>query len=830
MTRSGSSPPEVPCTHCGLPVPRGLVEPGAEQQFCCNGCRMAWRIIHEHGLEDYYEIKARVADATEPAHTSGRRYEEFDDPAFADLYVRTLPSGLAALDLYLEGVHCAACVWLVEKTAVVLDGVAEVRLDMGRSLARVTWDPGAIRLSAIARFLDSIGYVPHPYRGVSTEEIARREDRTLLVRIAVAGAVAGNVMILAVALYGGQFQGMATAHRDLFRWASLILTLPSVLWCARVFYSGTLGALRTRTLHMDIPITLGIWASFLLGAWNTFRGAGHVYFDSVTALIFLLLVGRWLQRRQQRAAADATQLLFSLAPTSARLVEPDGTVREVAVASLRPGMVVEVPPGGSIPADGVVVDGTSTLDRSLLTGESRPEAAGPGDPVHAGTVNLSAPLRVEVRVVGEDTRLGRLMRLVEEGARRRAPVVRLADRVSGWFVATVLTLAAVTLFLWLRLDPANAVEHTVALLIVACPCALGLATPLAVAAAIGRAARSGILIKGGDALEHLARPSRMILDKTGTLTEGRLALVAWWGDRNVAPLVAAAEARATHPAAVALAEALDDGGPHELSRTAQTTGGGLEAVVDGHELLVGAPAWVGRLTGGLPEPLDRAVAEAAAQGLTPVAVALDGRTVAVAGLGDPVRPEAPAAVARLRRMGWELEILSGDHPGVVRAVAGKVDLPPERARGGATPEDKVARVEEAAAEGPVVMVGDGVNDAAALAAATVGVGVHGGAEAALAAADVALAEPGLEPLLRLVEGSRRTLAVIRRNLVFSLAYNAVVVAVAMAGKMSPLLAAVLMPLSSLVVVIGSYRARTFTPHRKPGDEGQGDNGRKGRTA
>ncbi|NOZ95107.1 MAG: heavy metal translocating P-type ATPase, partial [Acidobacteria bacterium] len=606
----GNAPREVPCSHCGLPVPPGLVEPGAQHQFCCDGCKLAWQVIHDAGLDGYYGLRERIGDAAEPAHATGRRYGEFDDPAFQKLHVRRAGSGLATIELYLEGIHCAACVWLVEKVPVVLPGVAELRLDMGRSLARVTWDPENVPLSRVARFLDSIGYPPHPYRGVAAQEMARRQDRALLLRIAVAGAVAGNVMLMAFALYGGRFHGMAAEYRDLFRWASLILTLPAVLWCAQVFYAGTLGALRTQSLHMDIPITLGIWASFLHGAWNTFRGSGEVYFDSVTALIFLLLVGRYLQRRQQRAAADATLLLFSLTPSSTRRIEGN-EVREVAVESIKPGDVIELLPGDSVPADGVILSGESTVDRSLLTGESRPEPAGPGSPVHAGTVNLASPLQVEVRAVGENTRLGRLMQLVEEASRRRAPVVRLADRLSGYFVTAVLGLAVVTMAIWLLLDPSRAVDHTVALLIVSCPCALGLATPLAIAAAIGRAARQGILIKGGDALEPLARPSRMLLDKTGTVTEGRMALLDWWGDADLKPLVAAAESRSSHPVAVALAKAV----PEELRPKAvtvrETTGGGLAAKVEGVELLIGSPAFVAGAAGPLAAPVEAAVAAAA---------------------------------------------------------------------------------------------------------------------------------------------------------------------------------------------------------------------------
>jgi Cu2+-exporting ATPase len=798
----------VECNHCSLPVPAGLVEADADLQFCCNGCRVAYEVIHEHGLDGYYDIKSRIEAPEQPAQRSGRGFAEFDDPAFFRLYCRALPSGLATVELYLEGVHCAACVWLVEKLTVVVDGVAEVRLDLGRSLATVTWNPETTPLSQVARFLDSIGYAPHPFRGVEARDMARREERALLIRIAVAGAIAGNVMLIAFALYGGHFHGITGEFRTFFRWVSLGLAIPSVVWCASVFYRGAWGALKTRTLHMDLPIAIGILAGFIQGAFNTVRGAGEIYFDSVTALIFFLLVGRFLQRRQQRRAASSTELLFSIAPATARLVDSEG-VREVLLEALSPGNTVEVRAGDSIPADGSVIEGSSTVDRSLLTGESLPEPVVVGDPVHAGTVNLGGRLLVEVRVTGEDTRIGRLMRLVEEGAMRRAPVVLLADRISGWFVAIVLALAAVTLVVWLRLDPEHAVGHAVALLIVSCPCALGLATPLAVSAAIGHAARKKILIKGGDALENLAHPGRMLLDKTGTLTEGRLGVVRWWGDENVKPMVAAIERHSAHPVARALSEGSTQSEVPEAADVHEITGAGISGVCDGRHIIAASTSYLSRELGGLPENAAAAADSYADKGLSPVVVAVDGQVVAIAGIGDPLRHDSAESVAAIRNRGWQVEILSGDHPAVVRSIADQVGIEHSAARGAATPEAKLEAVREAATDTTVAMVGDGVNDAAALAAATVGIGVHGGAEAALAAADVYLGRPGLEPVVELLRGSSRTLGVIRRNLVFSLTYNVVAVTFAVTGHMSPLLAAILMPLSSMTVVLSSYRAKTF---------------------
>ena len=789
-------------------MPAGLVDDNSELQFCCSGCRVAYDVIHGAGLEGYYDLKDRIDAPELAARGRGTAYEDFDDPAFAELYCHRRKDGMTTVELYLEGVHCAACVWLVEKVPLVVPGVAECRLDVGRSLATVIWDSEQTPLSSIARFLDSIGYPPHPFHGVEARDMERREDRALLIRIAVAGAIAGNVMLLAFALYGGYFHGISPTFRSLFRWVSLGLALPSILWCAQVFYRGAWGALKTRTLHMDVPISIGILAAFGWGVVNTIRDNGEVYFDSVTVLIFFLLIGRWVQRRQQRRAARATELLFSLAPSTARVVE-DGGIREMPAAALQPGMVLELRAGDTAPADGVVLLGESTMDLSLLTGESRPIAVRAGDPIHAGTTSLSGRLEVEIRSAGADTRLGRILRLVEEGAQRRAPVVLLADRISGWFVLTVLGLALITIAVWLRIDPDQAVENAVALLIVSCPCALGLATPLAVSAAVGHAARTGILIKGGDALESLARPARMILDKTGTLTEGRLAVVRWHGTEALRGIVAAAESHSTHPVAMALTDGVETtNGPTPIE-VEQHPGRGLTARVDGNDLLVGSPAFAEERGSEFSDTVAKQIRTAIDEGLTPIVVAHDGEIEAVAALGDPVRADTADALAAIKARGWRIEVLSGDHPGTVRALLQRLHLDPSSGRGGAVPEEKVERVREAADEGPVVMVGDGVNDAAALAAATVGVGVHGGAEAALAAADVYLGEPGLAPLVRLLDGSERTLGVIRRNLVFSLGYNAVAVTLAMMGLMHPLVAAILMPASSITVVVSSYRAKTF---------------------
>lgn len=806
---AGSIPAgKVECDHCGLPVPLGLFQEGQPRQFCCQGCRVVFETIQESGLGRFYDL-ARDAPDRIPGRTTGRAYDEFDDPAFQGLYQVQASAELARLDLYLEGVHCAACVWLVERLPRVLAGVVDARLDLRRSVARVTFDPAQVALSRVARTLDAFGYPCHPYRAERLHEHRRQEERKYLIRIGVAGALAGNVMLIAFALYGGMLSGISDEHRMLLRGFSLLLTLVAIAWPGATFFRGAVSALRARTVHMDLPVALALSVGTVWGALNTLRGTGEVYFESLSAVVFLLLIGRWVQIRQQRSASDAVELLSSLTPGRARVVE-GAVVREVPVEALRAGQTVEIRAGDSVPADGVIREGKSHFDLSLLTGESEPRQLLPGDRAHAGTTSLDGRIELEVQSTGEETRVGRLMALVEECSRRQPPIVLLADRLARLFVRVVLLLAAATALLWLWLDPSRAVEHAVALLIVTCPCALGLATPLAVVAGVGKAAARGILVKGGTTLERLSRSGLVILDKTGTVTRGETRLLSWQGDDSLRGAVAALESQVSHPIARACVTAFEGERIALPVEGVRYAGAGVEGTVDGRFLRVGSVAWV---TGRGDRPADWAVREArrlSAAALTPIYVAADGEVRAVAGFGDPIQEDARFAIDRLRRMGWTIRLLSGDHQDVVAAVGERIGIDADLLEGGASPERKLEVVEQESLRHPVVvMVGDGVNDAAALSAAHVGVAVHGGAEASLAAADVYLSRPGLTPVVELLAGARRTVGVIRRNLAVSLLYNLVSGSLAIAGLIHPLTAAILMPLSSLTVVTLSYRSRTF---------------------
>ncbi len=825
-------PARPACAHCGLPVPAGLVRPDEEAQFCCGGCRQVYALVHEWGFDQYYRLVEQQQGELEPARVSGRSFEDFDDERLQGEATEAVGPDRCRSRLYLEGVHCAACVWLVERLPAALPGVDEVRLNLGSAVAEITWRPGATHLSAIGRALDRLGYTPHVHRAARVQEARRAEDRAALARLGVAAACAMNLMFLHGALYAGEHSGMASPYEAFFRWLSLAVAVPVLLYSARPFFQTALAGLRARMVHIDLPIAIALAAAFAASAWNTVRGAGPLWFDSLAMLVAALLGARQVQRGAQRAALERADSLRGVAflEFARRLAGdgPDAPAVEVPLAALAPGDRVEIRSGELVPVDGVVLAGRSSLDNAVLTGESAPVGVAEGDPVHAGATNLGARLVVRVDAAGEGTRVGALLAIVQEALAQKPALLRTTDLLARRFVQVLLAAAAATGAVWLPLGgPAVALERVIALLVVACPCALGLSVPLAVSVSLMRGARAGIFVKNPDALEPLRHVGTVLLDKTGTLTAGRATVASWQGEDAALALARALEAESSHAVARAFQAAGQAAGGRALRRVrrveevVEVPGQGISGRVDGRAVRVGNRAHVeaaGFDAGcAVPPALARAAEAAVAAGRSPVFVAVDGRVAGVAGIGDALRPDARPTIAALRARGIGVRILSGDHPAVVARVAAELGLPAGDATGGLTPEAKREIVEALVADpgrrGAVVMVGDGVNDAAALALADVGIAVHGGTGASIAAADVVFTREGVAPLVEILEGARRLRGVVRRNLGFSLLYNAGAASLAVAGLVGPLLAAVLMPVSSLTVVLSSALTRTFARAR-----------------
>lgn len=812
------------CAHCGLSVPAQLVRERDVDQFCCNGCRQVYTLVREWGFDHYYRLVDREQRSLEPAQVSGRIFSDFDDERVQAEATDRLGPDRRRTRLYLEGVHCTACVWLVEKLPSVLAGVDEVRLNYGSGVADVTWRPAHISLSTVARALDRLGYTPHLHRASRVHEARRHEDRAALARLGVAAACAMNLMFVSGALYAGEYSGMAQPFHSFFRWLSLGVAVPVLMFSARPFFQAAVAGLRAGVVHIDLPIALAIVVAFAASTWNTVTGSGAIWFDSLAMLVAALLGARQLLRSAQRLAIERADSLRGAAFLEfARRLDgdgPDAPVVEVPLTALQPGDRVEVRSGELVPVDGIVLSGRSSLDNAVLTGEAVPQAVGEGDAVTAGATNLGARLLVRVDAAGERSRVGALLAIVQDALSRKPAMVQVSDLMARRFVQGLLVAAvAVACVVSLRYGPAVGLSRVVALLVVACPCALGVSVPLAMSVTLMRAARTGIFIKNPDAFDHLRRVGTLFLDKTGTLTEGRAVVARWHGDDRVLQLARALEAESAH----AVARAFQHSGSslhlvRSVQEVAETAGQGISGRLDGHEVRVGNRDHVE----GHAAPIDPSIVEAArgyvADGLSPVYVSVDRIVCGVAGVGDPLRADAAATIAALRARGIRPRILSGDHPAVVARIAAQLGLDEAEATGGLTPEAKkdvvAASVTAPDRNGAIVMVGDGVNDAAALALADVGVAVHGGTGATIVAADIVLTRDGVAPLIDVLDGARRLRRVVRRNTVFSLLYNITASSLAVAGVVGPLLSAVLMPVSSLIVVLSSASARTFVSPRR----------------
>ena len=777
--------------------------------MCCPGCQAVAQAIVDNGLADYYRHRDALPDSPReslPGVLPG--LELYDHAAFQQSFVRDLGEGEREASLIIEGITCAACIWLNERHVAQLPGVTGVHLNFATRRARVRWDKRRIKLSAILAAIAAIGYRAHPYDAAKSEELARRERRSALWRVFVAGFGMMQVMMYAVPVYLAGDGEMAPDIEALLRWASMVLTLPVIFYSAAPFFRGAWRDLARRRVGMDVPVALGVGAAFAASVWATITASGEVYFDSVTMFVFFLLGGRFLEMTARQRAVSVTEALARLVPAlAARVVgyPRQRTTEPVAVAELKPGDVVLVKAGETIPADGEVLEGESCANESLLTGESAPLAKSPGSSVTGGAVNIDSPLYVRVEQVGQATRLSAIIRLMERAAMEKPAIVELADRIAARFIVALLAIAAAVAIVWGLIDPAKALWITVSVLVVSCPCALSLATPVALCVASGAMARAGLLVTHGHAIETLARATHFVFDKTGTLTRGQLTLLETQplADLDVPSslaLAAAIEQSSEHPIGAALRAAAGDDLP-SLAAIANEAGSGMSALYQGLRLRVGRPDYVAALHG---RPLPEAAAAFAACGDTVVALGSEAGWLALFRLGDEVRPQAASTIAALRAAGRSVALLSGDAVPVALNVAQALDI--AEVHGGVSPQGKHDYVRRLQAGGAIVaMIGDGVNDAPVLAQAQVSVAMGGGSQLARTQADLVLLSENLDPLVRGFEVARRTLAIIRQNLLWAFAYNLIALPLAMAGFITPWMAGIGMSGSSLLVVLNSLR-------------------------
>lgn len=792
----------VPCYHCALPVPPGsrfqAFVLGETRTLCCPGCQAVAQAIVAGGLESYY--RHRSEHSTNPRQLPAQLPDEqalYDRPDVQAAFVRRADD-LAEITLLVEGVSCAACGWLIERHLRRLPVVIEARLNLSNHRLYVRWDQDRLPLSRLLAELRSIGYAAHPWQADRATGQLASENRLALRRLGVAGLLWFQAMMATMATWPEFNIDLSPQMHMILRWVALFLTTPIVFYSCAPFFQGAARDLRSRQLSMDVSVSLAIGLAYLAGLWTAVTGQGELYFDAVGMFALFLLAGRYLERRARARTAAATMQLVNLLPASCLRLDDEGQSERILLSELQPDDRVLVPAGSVIPADGLILQGRSSVDESLLSGEYLPQARKAGDPVTAGTLNVDSALTVRVMALGHGSRLSAIVRLLERAQSEKPRLAQIADHAAQWFLMVSLLAAIAVGALWWYIDATRAFWVVLAMLVATCPCALSLATPTALTAATGSLHRLGLLLTRGHVLEGLEQIDTVIFDKTGTLTEGRLTL------RSIIPLgaldadqclalAAALENRSEHPIARAFGQA-----PVAAHNVQTTPGSGLEGDVEGRLARIGQPAFVCALSASdcPPRPDD-----GSGQWLL-----LGDRQGPLAwfALDDRLRDDALPLLQACRARGWRTLLLSGDSSPMVGHVAARLGI--DEARGGLLPDDKLAVLRQLRAQGrKVLMLGDGVNDAPVLAAADISVAMGSATDLAKTCADAVLLSNRLDALPASFALARRTRRIIVENLCWAALYNGLMLPLAALGWVTPVWAAIGMSASSLVVVLNALR-------------------------
>ncbi|WP_341958890.1 heavy metal translocating P-type ATPase [Pseudomonas sp. RC10] len=791
----------IPCYHCALPVPRGgrfnAVVLGETRAFCCPGCQAVAQAIVEGGLESYYSHRSEASTNPQTLPTQWADEQAlYDRPDVQAPFVHHAED-VAETTLLIEGISCAACGWLIERHLRALPAMVEARLNLSNHRLHLRWNDSDLPLSQVMNEVRSIGYAAHPYQADQATERLAQENRRSLRQLGVAGLLWFQAMMATMATWPEFNIDLSPEMHTILRWVAMFLTTPIVFYSCVPFFKGALRDLRTRHLTMDVSVSLAIGMAYVAGIWTAITGVGELYFDAVGMFALFLLAGRYLERRARERTAAATAQLVNLLPTSCLRLDKDGQSERVLLSELRLNDRVLVHPGAVLPADGRIVDGQSSIDESVLTGEYLPQSRQTGDAVTAGTLNVESPLTVEVLALGHDTRLSAIVRLLDRAQSEKPRTAQIADRAAQWFLLISLVLAAGIGLLWWQLDPQRAFWIVLAMLVATCPCALSLATPTALTTATGTLHSLGLLLTRGHVLEGLNRIDTVIFDKTGTLTEGRLTLRAihplgTLSSDDCLCLAAALEGHSEHPIARAFGMA-----PMAAEQVINTPGLGLEGRVEGRRLRIGEPGFVCELNGNaVPRMPDEP-----GQWLL---LGDEQQALAWLVLDDRLRDDAASLINACKQRGWKTLLLSGDSSPMVASVAAQLNI--DEAHGSLRPDDKLRMLHQLRTEGrTVLMLGDGVNDVPVLAAANISVAMGSATDLAKTSADAVLLSNRLQALVQAFDLARRTRRIILENLIWAAVYNGVMLPFAALGWITPLWAAAGMSVSSLIVVLNALR-------------------------
>ena len=797
------------CYHCGEPVPAGsnfsVVIDNEKHDMCCLGCEAVAHAIVNGGLENYYRF--RDGPAARPDELSDEQQAAFalyDREDVQNSFVRTLDNNQKEASLAIEGITCAACVWLIEHQISKTTGVDSVRVNLSNHRASLSWNPEQVDLSKLMALFSAIGFQAFPYQADEQQERLVKEEKKTIRRLIIAGVGMMQAMMFAVMLYAGAFQDMEEQYVMLFRWLSLVVATPVILYSAQPFFRAAIRDFRSRHLTMDVPVSLAIGVAFAASAWATITNSGEVYFDSVSMFTFFLLFGRYLEMRARHRIGRSGNALNSLIPTSTTRLNEQQEEEVVLTRELAEGDTLLVKPGHTVPADGEIIEGQSSLNESALTGEYMPVSKQVGDKVLAGTMNTESPLKIRVEKTGQNARVANIVHLLDRAFSERPKTAEITNRVAHWFVLGVLVSTCAVGLYWWQHKPEDAFWIVLSVLVVTCPCALSLATPTALTTSTNALREKGLLVTRGHVVETLAQATRIVFDKTGTLTEGRLVLTETQPliddlDADTAlKLAAALERSSEHP----IARAFDEyRGYYLAERVTSTPGKGLEGEILGDSYRIGTPEFVTGQSDAIQPPC------AEGQWLL---LGKENLPIAWFAIGDHIRSDAAQAVQSLQALGLEVDLLSGDQSGAVKAVAEQTGI--TNVRSGATPEEKLSYIRELQAQGEsIIMVGDGVNDVPVLAGANVSIAMGNATDLAKTSADALLMASHLQRIADSITLSRTTRRVIRQNLTWSLTYNLTALPLAAAGIIPPYLAAIGMSASSLIVVMNALRLNKGAP-------------------
>lgn len=816
------SPQPPACFHCAEPLNGSTLTArihGRDEPVCCAGCLAVAELIAGAGLDDFYRFRDAPSARPDANALEEDTWAAYERPEVANRFV-TRKGELSTVSLLVEGLRCAACAWLIDRVVGRTRGVRKFDINAATGRAYVEFESQTLNLGQLLRTIARLGYRPYPASDEALARVRQEERRGALKRFAVATFGMMQVMSFAIADYAAVLGGetMDPQLANYFRLVSLLVATPVMMYSGKPFFLNAYNGIRARTIGMDVPVSAALLLAFFASTWNTFVGTGEVYFDSITMFVFFLTLGRFVEMSARHATTGVTDALTRHLPATAHRMR-DGQVQDVPTVALARDDVVLVRSGEIIPADGIIVEGETSLDEALLTGESTPVRRSVGANVSAGTLNIQTPILVRVTAIGDETLLSGIVRMLRRAQSQKPGVAQAADRAAAKFLRYVLLASGAVCAIWLAVDPSRAFEATLAVLVVACPCAFSIAMPSALAAATGALARHGVLVTNADAIESLSRVDRVVFDKTGTLTRGEVRLQSYTQLGTVpAPLclqiAAALEGMSEHPIARAFARATaeaDSSTAYRVTNVRVAPGLGIEGEVNGRRYRLGRADYVAELRGQKDTEL--------ASGDAFATVTLGDETEALAEFAfrDTLRDDAPAAIESLHALGIETEILSGDVRSAVSEVAQRCGIRRFSAR--QSPEQKLQQVQARQASGAhVAMIGDGINDAPVLGAANVSVAMGRGAALALAAADIVLVAEHMKALPRAIETARRTMRIARQNLVWAAAYNFCGLPLAAVGLVPPWAAALGMSLSSIAVIMNARRAGKGAGHRwsRPG--------------